>query len=120
MKKLSTLELRQLLDSLFSRPITTTQRREIFPELIKEFANAPFFFIYVPASMAPIASTVDWPLIFHECVHAIEEQVGVVAGLFPGLPRSWEMLQLQAQAGDPTDAKLSGLRSFYAILLLHM
>ena len=99
---LATLELRQLLGSLFSRPITATLRRDIFPELIQEFANAPFFFIYVPASMAPITSTVDWPLIFHECVHAIEEQVGVVAGLFPGLPRNWEMLQLQAQAGDQT------------------
>jgi len=99
---LSTLEFRQWLGSLFSRPVTATLTREIYPEMIASFANTPFFFILVPASMASIASAVDWPLVFHECVHAIEEQANILGSLFPGIPRNWEILQLRAQAGDVT------------------
>lgn len=99
---LSTLEFRQWLESLFSRPITLTRRRDLFPELMQAFTAEPFFFLLVPASMASMASCVDWPLLFHECVHAVEEVANVVGNLFPGLPRNWENLQLQAQAGDAT------------------
>lgn len=99
---LSTLEFRQWLSSLFSRPVTPSLTRDIYPELITAFANRPFFFILVPASMATTTSAIDWPLVFHECVHAIEELANVVGSLFPGVPRNWEILQLRAQAGDAT------------------
>lgn len=99
---LSTLEFRQWLSSLFSRPVSTSLTRDIYPELITTFANQPFFFILVPASMASTTSAIDWPLVFHECVHAVEELAGVVGSLFPGVPRNWEVLQLRAQAGDTT------------------
>jgi hypothetical protein len=83
-----TEELRQFLRRFFTRPIG----RELYEELTAIFSSNPFFFIFLPASSASIAGALDWPLVFHECVHAIEEKSNLVGALFPDLPRNWSEL----------------------------
>lgn len=91
-----TEELRQFLVRFFVRPIN----RVLFPELTTEFVPTPFFLIFLPASTASLSGTLDWPLVFHECVHALEEQVSLVGKFFPALPKTWTELDELAKADD--------------------
>ena len=91
-----TEELRQFLGRFFIRPIN----RPLFPELTSKFEKHPFFFIFLPASAATLSGSLDWPLIFHECVHALEEQVNYVGKFFQGLPRSWTELDALAKSDE--------------------
>jgi hypothetical protein len=90
-----TVELHQFLDTLFFRP----PNRYLFPEL-KKLSREPFFFIFLPVSSASAEGALDWPIIFHECVHAVEEKSNVVGKLFPGLPRRWRELEELANHYD--------------------
>ena len=94
--QLATLDFRFLLTTLF----VPLGRRDIFPELTSRFAANDLFIIHVPGSMALATGSINWPLVFHECVHAIELRANIVASHFPTLPVDRALLKHQAKNGD--------------------
>ncbi len=98
--ELATLDFRKFLSSLFITQGRSGPLNSLFPALTNAFSNRPFFFFFVPGYMAPASNSLDWPLIFHECTHAIEDLANIIGPLFPALPRSWESLTRLAEIGD--------------------
>jgi hypothetical protein len=98
--ELATLDFREFLSSLFISQGRSGPLNSLFPALTNEFSNRPFFFFFIPGYMAPASNSLDWPLIFHECTHAIEDLANIIGPLFPALPRSWESLTRLAEIGD--------------------
>lgn len=88
---LATLDFRHWLELLFPR----------LTKLHKRFAASSFSFIHLPGWIVPSASALDWPLIFHECAHAVENIENVIGPLFPYLPPNWGALNRLAKQNDP-------------------
>jgi hypothetical protein len=71
-----------------------------FTDLKAALEHVPFFFISIPSWMVPSSRALDWPLIFHEGAHAIENLANFVGPRFPYLPSDWPALNKLAKAGN--------------------
>lgn len=92
---LGTAEWRQVLSK-----ILFSSRGSKYPALEEAFRDHGLVFIQVPAPLADINSSVHWPLIFHECVHALELTVNSIGAEYPNLPRDWTALNAMARTND--------------------
>ena len=97
-EELTTLDFKVLLDHLFNPAVQP--RRSTFPKLTAAFASKTFCFISVPAPMASLRTSIDWPLVFHECVHVLETVAPLVPRLYPTLPKDRLLLMYRAEHGD--------------------
>lgn len=98
--QLAALDLRQLMSMLFVRQTGFGSKRDLFPELTSLVTSTPMFVIFIPTTISQTGGFLDWPLIFHECVHAIDQLKDVVGSRFPHLPKELEALNARARLGD--------------------